>query len=90
MPGTGLKKCPDCRGDLPLDATLCVHCGVDFGTRTKKAKREYSPLNKSWEAYATFDLRLKLFFGLQALNVVFAVLSLVTKQTDFGLPVFPR
>ena len=88
VPGTGLKKCPDCRGDLPLDATLCVHCGVDFGTRTKKAKREYSPLNKSWEAYATFDLRLKLFFGLQALNVVFAVLSLVTKQTDFGLPVF--
>jgi hypothetical protein len=88
VPGTGLKKCPDCRGDLPLDATLCVHCGVEFGTRTKKAKREYTPLFREWEAYLPFDLRLKIFFGLQALNVVFAVLSLVFKQTDFGFALF--
>ena len=70
VPGTGLKKCPECRGDLPLDATLCVHCGSEIGTSQKKAKREYTPLFKEWEAYYSFDTRLKAFFVLQGINLV--------------------
>lgn len=77
VPGTGLKKCPECRGDLPLDATLCVHCGMEIGTRTKKAKREYTPLFKEWEAYFPFDIRLKAFFAMQGLNVLCVVFTAV-------------
>jgi hypothetical protein len=70
VPGTGLKKCPDCRGDLPLDAVLCVHCGVEFETKSKKAKREFTPLYREWESFVKFDIRMKIFIGMQIFNVM--------------------
>ncbi|MFO0936092.1 MAG: hypothetical protein U0798_06195 [Gemmataceae bacterium] len=82
VPGTGLKKCPECRGELPLDATLCVHCGTDLATKKKKPKREFTPFFKEWEAYLKFDLRLKIFIALQAVNLVLAIFTAIIRGFD--------
>lgn len=85
VPGTGTRKCPDCRGELPLDATLCVHCGVDLLARRKKVKREFTPLYRSWEAYLSFDQRMKIFIGMQVLNVLIFVAMLAVLGTGTNL-----
>jgi hypothetical protein len=85
VPGTGIKKCPDCRGELPLDATFCVHCGTELGDGKKKKKREFTPLHREWEPYLPFALRMKVFVGMQILNVMifFAMLATLGAATSF-------
>jgi hypothetical protein len=82
VPGVGVKKCPECRGELPIDAALCVHCGIELGTKERKVKREYSPLFKEWEAYARLDTRLKVFIGLMVLNLFFGVLTILAGKSE--------
>ncbi|HVK19077.1 MAG TPA: hypothetical protein VM533_19250 [Fimbriiglobus sp.] len=86
VPGTGLKKCPHCRGDLPLDSAFCVHCGREI-TSGAKAVRSFQPINRTWhEGWAPF-LRLQIFIGLQVVNAIAAVVLLATSSqpvTDLG------
>ncbi len=76
VPGTGLKKCPECRGDLPLSAELCVHCGLDLNTG-EKPDRQYQQLFKVWEAFAPFDKRLLAFVVFQVINVALFLITVV-------------
>jgi hypothetical protein len=86
VPGTGLKKCPHCRGDLPLDSTFCVHCGQEL-TSGAKAVRTFQPINRTWHEGWPPLLRLQLFIGLQVINALAAVILLATSSrpvTDLG------
>ena len=47
VPGTGTRPCPHCRGELPLDAQFCVHCGRDIATG-RKPTRQYQPVSREW------------------------------------------
>jgi len=71
VPGTGLKPCPHCRTELPLDATFCVHCGEHLAAPGKgKPKRTYQPLSGFWVDGWTWDTRIKIILGLQAMNLL--------------------
>lgn len=83
VPGTGLKKCPHCRGELPLDSAFCVHCGREL-TSGAKAVRSFQPINRTWhEGWPPF-LRLQIFIGLQVINAVAAVVLLATSATPMN------
>jgi hypothetical protein len=77
VPGTGTKRCTECRGELPLDATLCIHCGFDLAAKQKKAKREYTPLYREWEPYISMSTRMKIFIGMQFLNLLILALAVI-------------
>jgi hypothetical protein len=77
VPGTGLKKCPECLGKLPLAATVCVHCGLDLASGDKVRDREYQQLYKTWESFAPFDKRLLVFVIFQVVNVAFFLTTVV-------------
>lgn len=86
VPGEGLKRCPDCRGQLPLDADFCVHCGTEMGTGAR-AKRTFQPIDATWHEGWAPMLRLQVFVVLQVINLVAAVLLMATSSssfTDFG------
>jgi hypothetical protein len=72
VPGDAIQKCTACHRDLPLDATFCVHCGVNFETKKKKKKR-FQEVNKSWEPRWPFETRVQVLVGLQVLNVLIAI-----------------
>ncbi len=86
VPGTGLKNCPHCRGELPLDADFCVHCGREL-TSGAKALRSFQPINRTWvEGWPTM-LRVQIFIALQVVNAAAAVLLMATGEgmpKDFG------
>lgn len=82
VPGTGLKKCPECRGELPLDATLCVHCGFDLESG-RKAGRVFQPITAEWHEGWKPLLRLQVFAGLQVINFVAAILLIATGGGSF-------
>jgi hypothetical protein len=84
VPGVGLKKCPECRGDLPIDAELCVHCGIELGTKQKKAKREYVAMIKEWDANAPLDLRLKAMIAFLVLNVFWTAAIIFWRDLSAG------
>lgn len=75
VPGSGTKPCPHCRGELPLDATLCVHCGRDLGTGTQRQKRTFQPINREWEEGWPLTWRLQLFGAAQVVNVLIMLAS---------------
>jgi hypothetical protein len=86
VPGTGVKKCPHCRGELPLDAGFCVHCGREI-TSGAKAVRSFQPIDRTWHEGWPPMLRLQIFIALQVINAVAAVLLMATSDTpmtDFG------
>jgi hypothetical protein len=80
VPGTGLVNCPKCKGELPIDSTLCVHCGLDLSTGAK-ADRVFQPISGEWEEGWPFHLRLALFAGMQVLNLVGFILGIVSDGT---------
>jgi hypothetical protein len=79
VPGTGLKKCPHCRGELPLDSAFCVHCGREL-TSGAKAVRTFQPINRTWHEGWPPLLRVQLFIGLQVVNAVAAVMLLAASS----------
>jgi hypothetical protein len=83
VPGTGLKKCPNCRGELPLDSAFCVHCGREITTGAK-AVRTFQPINRTWHEGWPPLLRLQIFIGLQVINAVAAVVLLGTSNTPMN------
>ena len=84
VPGTGLKQCPECKGDLPLDATFCVHCGWELaGKKALKAQREFEPIDKTWHEGWSPAFRLQLFIALQFANVALLILGMVATGQSF-------
>jgi hypothetical protein len=83
VPGTGLKKCPHCQGDLPLDAGFCVHCGreISSGARTV---RTFEPINRTWHEGWQPLLRWQIFIALQVINAVAAVLLIATASAPIN------
>lgn len=69
VPGTGLKRCPECRGELPLSATLCVHCGTEIETK-KKSTRTFQSINKQWDEGWGLQLRLQMLVAIIIVDVV--------------------
>jgi hypothetical protein len=69
VPGDGTMACPECNFKLPLGSQFCVHCGLDFATK-KKPKKRFQPIDREWEPRMDLALRLKIFAGLQVLNVL--------------------
>jgi hypothetical protein len=84
VPGDGMKRCPDCGTNLPYEATLCVHCGVEFGKKKKK-KKTFETINREWEPRLPFTTRLKIFGGLQVFNVFFLIFIRNVASFDHGL-----
>lgn len=82
VPGEGLKRCPECRGQLPYDAEFCVHCGVEIGTGAK-AKRTFEPIDKTWHEGWAPMLRIQVFVGLQVINFFAAILLMATSSSAF-------
>jgi len=74
VPGDPTKKCSKCFKEIVLDATFCVHCGVDFASG-KKAKKKYQEIDRTWEPGWPRDLRFKALMGLQGVNVLLAVMA---------------
>jgi hypothetical protein len=72
--GSGLKECPECRNELPLDAVLCVHCGAELGMtegkRTKR-KRTYTLIDETFHEGFPPKTRMTMFLAMQVLNVLF-------------------
>ena len=84
VPGTGLKQCPECNGDLPLDAAFCVHCGWELvGKKKMKAKREFEPIDRTWYEGWTPAFRLQVFLALQLVNVALMILGMVATGQSF-------
>jgi hypothetical protein len=74
VPGDELKKCQHCYREIPYDATFCTLCGTDFASG-RKAKKEFEPIDRSWEPRWDFDRRIKVFVGLQIINLLLVSLS---------------
>ena len=84
VPGIGLKRCPECKGDLPLDATFCVHCGWELiGKKKLKAQREFEPIDKTWHEGWSPAFRLHVFIALQFANVALLILGMVATGQSF-------
>jgi hypothetical protein len=90
VPGTGTKLCRHCRGELPLDAELCVHCGREQAG-TAKAGRTYQSTSREWEEGWPLQLRLRLFVACVVLDVVaFLVLTFTEGVPPGILGIFPQ
>lgn len=89
VPGTGLKKCPHCNGELPLDATFCVNCGEHLAGHpdgdarpTGKRKRTYQPMSGGWVEGWSWETRVAIIIGLQVTNLLMiALLMTVNGQS---------
>lgn len=77
--GTGTRACPHCHEALPLDATLCVHCGRDVASG-KRQKRAHQPMAGEWHEGFAPRTRLAILAGMQVFNVVFSLVMLVYSE----------
>ncbi len=85
--GSGLKECPACRNELPLDAVLCVHCGVDLhagANPKKKRKRTYTVIDETFHEGMKPTTRRTLFLVMQVSNVIitFSLSSLTSTSEE--------
>ena len=87
VPGSGLKPCPHCRGQLPTDAAFCVHCGKDLTTGAK-TERNFQPVNRTWEEGFSHQLRMQLLVLCAILDAAsLLVLALTVSLEGVILPV---
>ncbi len=85
VPGIGLKQCLECRGDLPLDATFCVHCGWELvGKRKLKSQREFTEIDETFHEGWPFALRLQIFIALQFVNLFLLILGTIATGQSFA------
>ena len=85
--GDGLKKCPDCQGELPVEATFCVHCGghLDItGEARSRKKRRFTAIDREFGEGFPLKLRLILFGLCQAFNAffIFTTIQLTSFEVD--------
>jgi len=84
VPGVGMKPCPECRGELPIDAVFCVHCGWELvGKKKGKALREFQPIDKTWHEGWSPSFRLYVFIALQFANAALMALGMHATGQSF-------
>ena len=71
-----VRVCPECRRDIPRDAVLCTLCGYNLQTG-KKAKQEFDPVQRDWQAGWPVNLRRGLFIAAQVFFLTACVVSVV-------------
>jgi hypothetical protein len=78
--------CPKCRKDMAPDDVVCVSCGFNRRTR-KKHKKEYQPIDRSWETDWSLHTRALAFLVIQGGSSFLGVLSwlLGADLTGFAL-----
>ena len=87
VPGTGLKTCPECRGELPLDAEFCVHCGWELvGKKKLRAKREFEEIDRTWHEGWSPAFRVQVFIALHFANVLLMILGMIATGQKFNDP----
>jgi hypothetical protein len=84
--GDGLKRCDDCQGELPLEATFCVHCGTHLdGSRRQrrpKKKRRFTEIDQSFVEGFSLVTRLIIFAVAQLFNVLFTMTALAATSFE--------
>jgi LSD1 subclass zinc finger protein len=86
VPGTGLKPCPECSGELPLAATFCVHCGTPLiGPDRQPVRRTYTPIDREWIDGWRPHFRRNLFFILLMVNAAAVLLGIWVTGADLKL-----
>jgi hypothetical protein len=84
--GDGLKRCPECHGELPHDATLCIHCGVHLDgdnrpvRKRPKKKRTYTPIDRSFGEGFPLPTRVGIMGGVLVLNVLLITVGVFTVE----------
>jgi predicted RNA-binding Zn-ribbon protein involved in translation (DUF1610 family) len=82
VPGDGVITCPVCRGELPLDATFCVHCGTDLITGEVVREKTVRGFTNVYEEAFPLAVRLRLFIVLQIVNLpLLALMIIATGQS---------
>jgi hypothetical protein len=77
------RRCPECRQELAPDAVLCVACGLDLKAGKKLVRRDFQPVNRSWEAGRSYRRRLSSYIMCQALIVPLAAFGAVLDRSFF-------
>jgi hypothetical protein len=86
VPGTGLKPCPECQGELPIEATFCVHCGTPLiGPDRDKVRRQYTPIDREWYDGWPPHFRKSLFLLLLLINAVLVLIGIIVRGDDLKL-----
>jgi hypothetical protein len=84
--GDGLKRCPECQGELPHDATFCVHCGVHLSDngevvrKRPKKKRTYTEIDQSFGEGFPLATRFGMMGGVLVLNVILTVVAVLAAE----------
>ena len=76
------KYCPECDKKITKVARVCVHCGFNYDTKQKK-ERTFEPVKEEWEAGYPFQKRLMIFVGMQVVNFLILISSLVANHSPF-------
>jgi len=86
LPGNGLKRCPECRGELPLAATFCIHCGTPLiGPDRQPVRRKYKPIDREWIDGWSPHFRRNLFFMLLVVNAAAVLLGVWVRGDNMKL-----
>ena len=86
VPGTGLKPCPECQGELPIAATFCVHCGTPLvGPDRDPVRRQYTPIDREWHDGWPPHFRKSLFFLLLIVNAAMVLLGIIIRGDNLKL-----
>lgn len=86
VPGTGTKPCPHCQCSLPLNATVCVHCGRDLASGEKTVRR-FEPINATFEESWPLDVRKKAFAVSMGV-VLFVIVVQLVSGSNFSMGLF--
>ena len=85
VPGTGTKRCPECRGELPLSAALCVHCGLNLVTNERAKKRKFEPIDREWEEGWSMKVRLQILIAFVAVDFLTFIILLLDGDAPVGI-----
>ncbi|HLN26382.1 MAG TPA: zinc ribbon domain-containing protein [Gemmataceae bacterium] len=82
--GDGAQEihCPECRGKLPANAALCVHCGFDLQSG-EKAKRVYEKIERCWESNMSLRRRKTIYIISQAIILPLMLATAFLKGEPF-------
>lgn len=89
--GDGLMRCAECQGELPHDATFCVHCGTHLNEegeavrKRPKKKRTYTPIDQQFGEGFPLTTRLALMAGVLLINVILSIVAVVAVADEKGV-----
>lgn len=84
--GDGLKRCPECHGELPHDAALCIHCGVHLDDDNRpvrkrpKKKRTFTEIDRSFGEGFPLPTRMGIMGGVLVMNAILIVMGVFTAE----------